>query len=263
MEERDIQVRGYTLRLPLDVLLVASANPEDYTNRGRIITPLKDRFGAEIRTHYPLEVADEVALVEQEAELVAPVPRHLIEVIARFTRHLRDASAIDQASGVSARFAVAAAETVAAAALRRAAITGEAAAFARPVDLESVPAVLRGKLEFASGEEGREEEVLEHLLRRAIADTARYALRGVNLTALVDGVTTRPVRTGERVPATEVVAALPSVPELSEVATRLGAAGTEDPGPMASAAELALEYLFLTRKLAKDSSDDGDTVSYG
>ena len=263
MEERDIQVRGYTLRLPLDVLLVASANPEDYTNRGRIITPLKDRFGAEVRTHYPLEVADEVALVRQEAELAADVPDHLIEVIARFTRHLRDSTAVDQSSGVSARFAVAAAETVAAAALRRAAITGEARAFARPVDLESVPAVLRGKLEFASGEEGREEEVLEHLLRRAVADTARFALRGVDLSALVDAVTTRPVRTGERVPAAEVVAALPSVPVLTEVAKRLGASGTEDPGPMASAAELALEYLFLTRKLAKDESDDGDTVSYG
>jgi magnesium chelatase subunit I len=263
MEERDIQVRGYTLRLPLDVLLVASANPEDYTNRGRIITPLKDRFGAEVRTHYPLEVADEVTLVTQEAELVADVPRHLIEVVARFTRHLRDSTAVDQSSGVSARFAVAAAETVAAAALRRAAITGESRAYARPVDLESVPAVLRGKLEFASGEEGREEEILEHLLRRAIADTARFALRGVDLSELADQVASRPVRTGERVPAAEVVAALPSVPALTEVAKRLDASGTEDPGPMASAAELALEYLFLTRKLAKDESDDGDTVSYG
>jgi magnesium chelatase subunit I len=266
MEERDIQVRGYTLRLPLDVLLVASANPEDYTNRGRIITPLKDRFGAEVRTHYPLEVADEIALVEQEAELDrigADVPRHLIEVLARFTRHLRDSSAIDQSSGVSARFAVAAAETVAAAALRRAAITGESHAYARPIDLESVPAVLRGKLEFSSGEEGREEEVLEHLLRRATADTARYALRGVNLAELAEQVSAHPVRTGERVPAADVVAELPSVPALTEVAKRLGASGTEDPGPMASAAELALEFLFLTRKLAKDESEDGDTVSYG
>jgi magnesium chelatase subunit I len=263
MEERDIQVRGYTLRLPLDVLLVASANPEDYTNRGRIITPLKDRFGAEVRTHYPLEVADEVALVEQEAKLAADVPRHLVEVIARFTRHLRDSSAIDQSSGVSARFAVAAAETAAAAALRRAALVGEPRAHARPIDLEAVPAVLRGKLEFASGEEGREDEVLEHLLRRAIADTARYTLRGVDLTPLADAVAKRSVRTGERVPAAEVVAALPSVRVLTEVARRLGAEGTEDPGPMASAAELALEYLFLTRKLAKDESEDGDTVSYG
>ncbi|WP_338051583.1 ATP-binding protein [Pseudonocardia acidicola] len=266
MEERDIQVRGYTLRLPLDVLLVASANPEDYTNRGRIITPLKDRFGAEVRTHYPLELADEIALVEQEAELArigADVPRHLIEVIARFARHLRDSSSIDQGSGVSARFAVAAAETVAAAALRRAALTGEAHPTARPVDLESVPAVLRGKLEFASGEEGREDELLEHLLRRATADTARFRLRGVDLAPLADAVAAHPVRTGERVPAAEVVAALPAVDTLTEVATRLDAGGTEDPGPMASAAELALELLFLTRRLAKDEADDGDTVRYG
>ena len=126
MEERDIQVRGYTLRLPLDVLLVASANPEDYTNRGRIITPLKDRFGAEVRTHYPLELADELAVMGQEADLVAPVPMFLLEILARFTRALRESSAVDQGSGVSARFSVAAAETVAAAALRRAALAGEA-----------------------------------------------------------------------------------------------------------------------------------------
>ena len=195
MEERDIQVRGYTMRLPLDVLLVASANPEDYTNRGRIITPLKDRFGAEVRTHYPLELADEVAMVEQEAELVADVPAHLLEVIARFTRALRESSAIDQGSGVSARFAIAAAETVAAAALRRAALTGEADAVARPVDLEAVPAVLRGKLEFASGEEGRESEHLDHLLRRATAATARARLRGIDLTPLADAVAGSPVRT--------------------------------------------------------------------
>src|SRR5205807_9403035 len=121
MEERDIQVRGYTLRLPLDVLVVASANPEDYTNRGRIITPLKDRFGAEIRTHYPREMPDEVALVAQEADLStigAQVGEPLLEVLARFARHLRASAAIDQRSGVSARFAVAGAETVAAAALR-------------------------------------------------------------------------------------------------------------------------------------------------
>ena len=179
MEERDIQVRGYTLRLPLDVLLVASANPEDYTNRGRIITPLKDRFGAEIRTHYPLELADEIAVIAQEADLAAPVPDHLLEIIARFTRLLRESTAVDQGSGVSARFAVAAAETIAAAALRRSAITGEALPTARPIDLESALPVLRGKLEFVTGQEGREDEVLEHLLRRATADTAReQAARG-------------------------------------------------------------------------------------
>src|SRR3712207_4562706 len=122
LEERDIQVRGYSLRLPLDLLLVASANPEDYTNRGRIITPLKDRFGAEIRTHYPLEVELETALVRQEAALSAAVPDHLIDVLARWTRAVRESPAVDARSGVSARFAIAAAETLSAAALRRAAV---------------------------------------------------------------------------------------------------------------------------------------------
>src|SRR5690349_9175350 len=125
LEERDVQVRGYVLRLPLDVLLLASANPEDYTNRGRIITPLKDRFGAEIRTHYPLDLGLEMDLVRQEARLVAEVPDHLVEVLARFTRAVRESPAVDQRSGVSARFSIAAAETTAAAALRRATVSGE------------------------------------------------------------------------------------------------------------------------------------------
>jgi magnesium chelatase subunit I len=274
MEERDIQVRGYTLRLPLDVLLVASANPEDYTNRGRIITPLKDRFGAEIRTHYPREMAAEVALVAQEADLAsigAEVGEALLEVLARFSRHLRSSAAIDQRSGVSARFAVAGAQTVAAAALRRSALTGEDPAVARPVDLESVPAVLRGKLEFESGYDppsengsGRDEqdEILTHLLRRAVADTARARLRGVNLTPLIEAVSGgHPVTTGERVSAGEVLAALPELPVVHEVATRLGAAPDGPPGPIAAAMEFALESLYLTRKLGKDV-EDGRTV-YG
>ena len=126
LEERDIGIRGYALRLPLDVLLVASANPEDYTNRGRIITPLKDRFGAEIRTHYPLSLSDELTLIAQEADITteAELPEHLIEVIARFTRGVRESPAVDARSGVSARFAIAAAESAAASAVRRSALAG-------------------------------------------------------------------------------------------------------------------------------------------
>ena len=133
MEERDIQVRGYTLRLPLDVVVVASANPEDYTNRGRIITPLKDRFGAEIRTHYPYELDAEVGVINQEAHLAAEVPEYLVHVLARFARYLRESRSIDQRSGVSARFAIAAAETVAAAARHRSAVLGEQDPVARVV----------------------------------------------------------------------------------------------------------------------------------
>ncbi|NIH80548.1 ATP-binding protein [Amycolatopsis viridis] len=262
MEERDIQIRGYTLRLPLDVLLVATANPEDYTNRGRIITPLKDRFGAEIRTHYPLTVAAEVDVVRQEADLVAEVGEPLLEVLARFVRNLRESTVVDQRSGVSARFAVAAAETVAAAALRRAALTGEHPAVARPVDLEAVPAVLRGKIEFEPGEEGRETEHLVHLLRRAVAETARERFGGLNLRPLVEAVADgHLVATGERVPGADVLAALPELPVLHEVAARAGVSATDEPGRIAAAVELALESLYLARQLAKDS-DDATTV-YG
>src|SRR4051812_36502253 len=192
LEERDIQVRGYQLRMPLDVLLVASANPEDYTNRGRIITPLKDRFGAEVRTHYPLALSDELALIAQEAAVLwddasfaAPVvPQHLLEVVGRFARNVRDAPQVDQRSGVSARFAIAAVETIAASAVRRAAISGEGAAVARVSDLPSVVPASRGKVEFDDADEGREFEVLEHLLRRAVAETYRARLAGLDLRPL-------------------------------------------------------------------------------
>jgi magnesium chelatase subunit I len=262
MEERDIQVRGYTLRLPLDVLLVATANPEDYTNRGRIITPLKDRFGAEVRTHYPLDIDAEIDVIRQEAEFTAEVGEPLLEVLARFVRHLRESTAIDQRSGVSARFAVAAAETIAAAALRRSAITGETPAVARPVDLEAVPAVLRGKLEFEPGEEGREIELLEYLLRRSVADTARERFAGLDLTPLAHAVADgNLVTTGERVPGRDVLAALPELPVLHDVAARAGVEPDDSSGRIAAAVELALEMLYLSKRVAKDADDD--TTVYG
>ena len=194
LEERDIQVRGYQLRMNLDLLLVASANPEDYTNRGRIITPLKDRFGAEVRTHYPLELTDELRLIVQEAavlwsdsDFAAPVvPAHVLEIVARFARNVRDAPQVDQRSGVSARFAIAAVETVAASAVRRAALTGEAIAVARVADLPSVIPASRGKVEFDDADEGREFDVLEHLLRRSISETFRARLAGLDLRPLQD-----------------------------------------------------------------------------
>ena len=258
MEERDIQVRGYTLRLPLDVLLVASANPEDYTNRGRIITPLKDRFGAEIRTHYPVELAGEIAVIEQEAHLAAEVPDYLLEILARFTRLLRESTSVDQRSGVSARFAVAGAETVSAAAVRRAAVLGEADPVARPVDLESVVEVLRGKVEFESGEEGRELEVRVHLLRRATADTVRVRLGGIDLGMLVAAVEMgNTIVTGESVTAKAFLDELPDLEVLDEVAERLGA---QSDGERAAGAELALEGLYLARRISKDQGPGGRSV---
>ncbi|KAB2343995.1 sigma 54-interacting transcriptional regulator [Actinomadura rudentiformis] len=257
LEERDVQVRGYALRLPLDVLLVASANPEDYTNRGRIITPLKDRFGAEIRTHYPLELDAELDLIRQEAaidELQAEVPAHLLEVIGRFTRLTRESTAVDSRSGVSARFALAGAETVAAGALRRAALTGEEQPVARVCDLPAVVPSLMGKVEFEVSEEGREQEVLEHLLRRATAETYRRTLGAADLSGLLDKFDAGEiVESGELVSSAELLRRIGPVPGLAKIMERLDLSG-ESPGQAAAALEFALEGLFLTRRLSKDTS---------
>ena len=266
LEERDIGIRGYALRLPLDLLLVASANPEDYTNRGRIITPLKDRFGAEIRTHYPLSLADELTLIRQEANVwsAAELPEHLVEVIARFTRGVRESPAVDARSGVSARFAIAAAESTVASAVRRSALTelADETPVARVCDLPAVVSTLRGKVEFEVSEEGREEEVLAAMLRRAIADTFRSRLGSVDLSGLLtkfeEGGT---VETGELVPATELLKRIGDVPGLARIMSRLGMEGGESFGHAAAALEFALEGLYLMRRLSKDT--DGDTIVYG
>jgi magnesium chelatase subunit I len=263
LEERDIGVRGYALRLPLDVVLVASANPEDYTNRGRIITPLKDRFGAEIRTHYPVSLDAELALIRQESQVAwdgqeqdAVLPTHLVEVIARFTRLVRASPAVDARSGVSARFAIAAAEAVAASAVRRAAITGEPQPVARVCDLPAIVSTLRGKVEFEVSEEGREQEVLDHLLRRAIAETFRGALGNADLGGLLarfaEGGS---VETGDLVPAGDLLRRIGDVPGLARIMERLSMDGSESFGQAAAALEFALEGLYLMRRLSKDVID--------
>jgi magnesium chelatase subunit I len=286
LEERDIQIRGYRVRLPLDLLLVASANPEDYTNRGRIITPLKDRFGAEVRTHYPLELADEIRLVHQEAHTtwvsgmvgaatsvggptfdLPVIPEHLVEIVARFTRLVRESSHVDQRSGVSARFAIAGLETAAASAVRRAAIAGETRPVARVVDLPAIVPASRGKVEFADSgadpDDEREIEVLEHLLRQATAQTFRARCAGLDLTGLQEHFTGgETVESGELVPAPALLGQLGTIPKLAELLGRLGVPEGEQSAEQAAAAvEFALEGLYLTRRLAKDT--DGTRTVYG
>ena len=278
LEERDIQIRGYRVRLPLDLLLVASANPEDYTNRGRIITPLKDRFGAEVRTHYPIDLVDEIRLLHQEARTswtgqgngtfdLPVVPEHLAEIIARFTRLVRESSHVDQRSGVSARFAIASLETVTASAVRRAAIAGETRPVARVVDLPSVVPASRGKVEFADAgadpDDERELEILEHLLRQATAQTFRARCAGLDLTGLQEHFTGgETVESGELVPAPALLGQLGTIPKLAELLGRLGVPEGEQSAEQAAAAvEFALEGLYLTRRLAKDT--DGPRTVYG
>ena len=174
LEERDVQVRGYKIRLPIDVLLVASANPEDYTNRGRIITPLKDRFGSQIRTHYPLETDTEVQIVRQEARppsvgnVTVTVPAYMERVVATFSQLARSSSQVNQRSGVSVRLSVSNYEVMAANALRRGLRLGETNVVPRVCDLEAFAASTGGKIEIEALEEGREGQVLRDLIKASV-----------------------------------------------------------------------------------------------
>ena len=264
MEERDVQVRGYSLRLPLDLLVVATANPEDYTNRGRIITPLKDRFGAEVRTHYPTGPDDEVAVMRQEAVLptgdtLPPVivPQFMAEVLAAFTRGLRAAPEVNHRSGVSVRFSIANYETLVGSALRRALRSGETTAVARPADLGHVVTAGLGKVEFETFEEGREVEVLERLLCRAVQEIFRRRTSGVDLSGLVShfeqGLT---IETGDLVAGEELLRQLGHVPGLARLLTALDV--EEESPPLAAAAvEFALEGLHLQRRIDRDEVTPG------
>jgi len=166
LEERDVQIRGYKVRLPVDVMLVASANPEDYTNRGRIITPLKDRFGSQIRTHYPLEIETEVAIAKQEARPMelpgvrVAVPDYLGEVVATLSHLARSSPHVNQRSGVSVRLTVANNETLLANATRRALRLGEKEVVPRISDLDSLVASTAGKIELDTIDDGRDDHAL-------------------------------------------------------------------------------------------------------
>src|SRR3954452_7996457 len=192
LEERDVQIRGYKVRLPIDLMLVASANPEDYTNRGRIITPLKDRFGAQIRTHYPLEVDTEVAIALQElrpleaAGVRVQIPSYMAEVVAELSQLARQSPHINQRSGVSVRLTVSNLETLVANAARRALIHGESDIVPRVTDLEALASSTAGKVEIESIEEGRDEQIVDHILRSAVLTTFRSRLAIENLRDVID-----------------------------------------------------------------------------
>ncbi len=174
LEERDIQIRGHRVRLPLDVFLVATANPEDYTNRGRIITPLKDRYGAQIRTHYPEDLHQEIEIMEQEAlhldmgDYRVTVPDYMKEIIAEITHHARQSPDVNQRSGVSVRASVANYEALLANAFRRALRVGETEVVPRISDLPFIIPSLQGKVEFEAMEDGQEARIMDRLMQGAV-----------------------------------------------------------------------------------------------
>jgi magnesium chelatase subunit I len=269
LEERDVQVRGYALRLPLDVLLVATANPDDYTNRGRIISPLKDRFGAQVRTHYPRTTEQEIEIVHAEAADPPPgvevhVPRVYDEVLAELVAELRASPEVNQRSGVSVRFTIGAHETLVAGAVRRAVRRGTDLAVPRVVDLRAVVPTALGRIEFEMLEEGREAEVVDHALGQALLRVWRRHLAGEDLSGLVERFEAEQlaVETDELMTGSEVLAAFGGrIDGLARWMDRLGEHG-EDPDIAASVVELVLEGLHLGRRLNRDDVRLG-AVRYG
>jgi magnesium chelatase subunit I len=260
LEERDVQVRGYKVRLPLDVYLVASANPEDYTNRGRIITPLKDRFGAQIRTHYPLEIETEVAIADQEAApfsapgLRVSIPPFLSDVVATLSHLARQSPHVNQRSGVSVRLTVANRETLVANAARRALRLGETDVVPRIADLDSLASSTQGKVEIESIDDGRDGQVVEHLLKAAVLTVFRDRLPIERLRPVLEAFEGgEVVHTGDDVAAAEEASLVERIPALRVPVLEL-TGGDESPAAIASAVEFVLEGLHLSKRLNKDAA---------
>ncbi len=266
LEERDVQVRGFTIRLPLDLFVVASANPEDYTSRGRIITPLKDRLGSQIRTHYPRSLEHEIEIVRQEKQVfpardgIPPVavPGFMEELVAELTHLARRAPEVSQRSGVSVRVSVANMEVLEAASIKRAVRLDEAVAAPRISDLGAVLASTTGKIEVESvGEDTPEERIVERLVTKAVFATfnrhASLDRLGPVLDAFENGLV---LETGERIPSRAYVRWMREVPGLEDAVERMGtfdaSDGAREPALVASAVELLLEGLHLHRRLNKD-----------
>ncbi len=258
MEERDVQIRGFQVRLPLDVLVVASANPEDYTNRGRIITPLKDRYGAQIRTHYPEELETEIAIAKQEARSVeAPgcrvdCPRYMEEIIAEVTRFARRSPDVSQRSGVSVRATIACYETLLANALRRAIASGESRTAPRICDLYHIAPALQGKLELESVDDGADELIVEKLIHAAIAVVFGRYFNIAELDAVVEQFRTGlAVEVGEQLASGDYAGVVQRIEGAQEALQPLEIG--EDAAGLASAVEFLLEGLHLNKRLNKDS----------
>ena len=265
MEERDVQIRGYRIRLPLDVYVVASANPEDYTNRGRIITPLKDRYGAQIRTHYPRHVEHEIDIMEQEhqrfddADYKVEVPQYMKEIVAEITRLARLSPDVNQRSGVSVRASIADYESLLANALRRAIRIDEKMVVPRISDLPYVIPAISGKVEFETVEDGKEEQILEKLIQGAVVAVFNRYFSIMEL----EEVVTR-FKGGASVEVSDLLPSLAYAKMMKEIdgmERAVRKVTSEDaPALIASAVEFILEGLHLNKRLNKDKV--GGRVQY-
>jgi magnesium chelatase subunit I len=258
MEERDVQIRGYRIRLPLDVIVVASANPEDYTNRGRIITPLKDRYGAQIRTHYPRSPESEIAIVEQERTMfdqdidrAVTVPQYMKEIVVEITRLARRSPDINQRSGVSVRASIADYEALLANAMRRSIRLREKEVVPRVSDLPFVLPSLTGKIEFETVDDGREEQIIERLIQGAVLAVFNHYFSLGELEPIVAKFKAGyAVEVSDMNPSGDYVKLLKETEGLETAVEKLKPG--ESPPQLAGAVEFILEGLHLNKRLNKD-----------
>lgn len=261
MEERDIQIRGYRIRLPLDIFLVASANPEDYTNRGRIITPLKDRFGSQVRTHYPSSIEEEIQIMESERkrfdsdEIKTYIPQYMKEIIAEITHLARKSPDINQSSGVSVRVSIANYETLISNSIRRAISLHEKLAVPRITDLPHLQASTSGKIELESFEDNKDGKLIDELTSKAIQNIfERYfeisEMEGV-VSPFHDGLV---IETSEMLDSHSYSDSSRKINGLDRMLKKLGV--IESPEASASAIEFILEGLYLNKRLTKTTFEN-------
>ncbi len=259
MEEKDVQIRGYRIRMPLDLMVVASANPEDYTSRGRIITPLKDRFGSQVRTHYPTDARQEISIMEAEGgtppeEVPVLVPEFMKEIVAEMTHLARRSPHISQSSGVSVRMSIGNYENLAANAIRRAVRVGEEVAVPRIADLRFLAASTAGRVEIEALDEGKEEQVLERIRRGAVSAVFNRYFSPGQFERLVSRFDEgEMMEVGEALPAASYIRALGQAPEVEVALRRLEL--PDRPEVRASVIEFVLEGLHLNKRLNKDELD--------
>jgi magnesium chelatase subunit I len=261
MQEGDVQIKGYPVRLPLDVMLVFSANPEDYTARGKIITPLKDRIGAEVTTHYPAELQLGVEITRQEAwtereglEGRLRLPDFIRELIEQVAFEARDDQRIDKRSGVSQRVPITVTESVVSNAERRALLTGEEEIVPRVSDVYAAIPSMTGKMELEyEGEQVGAPKIAKDLIKRAAGEIFEGYFVGFDFTNAVrwfDSGNT--IKLSDTAPADECVRLLEAVPELIDNALVPFDFDRSDEAMLVSACEFVLEGLYAQNKISRN-----------
>jgi magnesium chelatase subunit I len=259
MQEGDIQIKGYPLRLPLDVLLVFTANPEDYTARGKIITPLKDRLGAEIRTHYPTSIQEGMIITGQEAwterdsDIKVEVPDYLREVIEEIAFQAREDKRVDRRSGVSQRLPISTLESVVSSAEQRSARVGEPSSVARVADIYAALPAVTGKLELEyEGELKGAETVARELIRAAVGRVFSKHFSEVNFQPVIQWFEAGgELKIPDLVSTAQRYQQLAKIQCLLEHVARLGVANRKDEATAAAAGEMILEGLWAHRRIGR------------